>query len=54
MIIYVLGSLNVVSRIITTGSQKGNYYPLGKRTTVAGRVEGLLAQILDSRLESLQ
>ena len=36
--------------IITTGTQKGNFYPLGKRTTVVGRDEGLLIQVLDSKV----
>ena len=40
----------MASIIITTGDQKGNYYPLGKRTTVVGRDEGLLVQILDSKV----
>lgn len=40
----------MASIIITTGSQKGNFYPLGKRTTVIGRDEGLLVQILDSKI----
>lgn len=40
----------MASIIITTGEQQGNYYPLGQRTTVVGRDEGLLVQILDSKV----
>ena len=40
----------MASIIITTGDQKGDFYPLGKRTTVVGRDEGLLVQILDSKI----
>ena len=40
----------MASIIITTGDQKGDYYPLGKRTTVVGRDEGLFVQILDSKV----
>ena len=40
----------MASIIITTGEQQGNFYPLGKRTTVVGRDEGLLVQILDSKV----
>ena len=40
----------MASIIITTGDQKGNFYPLGNRTTVVGRDEGLLVQILDSKV----
>jgi pSer/pThr/pTyr-binding forkhead associated (FHA) protein len=45
-----LGEMNMASLIITTGAQKGNFYPLGKRTTVVGRDEGLLVQILDNKV----
>jgi len=37
----------MASLIIANGKQEGNYYPLGKRTTVIGRDEALLVQILD-------
>lgn len=37
----------MASIIVTTGSQKGDYYPLGYRTTVVGRDEALPIQILD-------
>jgi pSer/pThr/pTyr-binding forkhead associated (FHA) protein len=40
----------MASIIITTGQQQGNFYPLGQRTTVLGRDEGLLVQILDSKV----
>lgn len=40
----------MASIIIATGDQKGNFYPLGKRTTVVGRDEGLWVQILDSKV----
>ncbi len=33
-----------------TGTQKGDYYPLGRRTNVVGRDEALLIQILDDRV----
>jgi pSer/pThr/pTyr-binding forkhead associated (FHA) protein len=37
----------MASIIITSGPQKGNFYPLGQRTNVIGRVEALPIQILD-------
>jgi pSer/pThr/pTyr-binding forkhead associated (FHA) protein len=37
----------VASIIVTSGSQKGDYYPLGQRTNVIGRDEALPIQILD-------
>lgn len=37
----------MASIIITSGPQKGNYYPLGQRTNVIGRAEALPIQILD-------
>ena len=33
--------------IITSGDQKGDYYPLGQRTNVVGRAESIPIQILD-------
>ena len=33
--------------IITSGDQKGEYYPLGHRTNVIGRAENVPIQILD-------
>jgi len=33
--------------IITSGDQKGDYYPLGQRTNVVGRTESIPIQILD-------
>jgi len=38
----------MASLIITSGKQEGNYYPLGRRTSVVGRDEALLVQILDN------
>ena len=35
---------------VTSGEGKGNYYPLGHRTTVIGRAEQLPIQILDDRV----
>lgn len=40
----------MASVIIMTGSQKGDYYPLGHRTNVIGRDEALLIQILDKHV----
>jgi len=37
----------MASIIITSGNRKGDYYPLGRRTNVIGRVEALPIQILD-------
>ncbi|MCP4609271.1 MAG: FHA domain-containing protein [Planctomycetes bacterium] len=37
----------MASIIVMSGNHKGNYYPLGRRTTVIGRDEALLIQILD-------
>jgi len=37
----------MASVIVTTGKQKGDYYPLGQRTNVIGRAETLPIQILD-------
>lgn len=37
----------MASIIVTTGPQKGDYYPLGQRTNVIGRDEALPIQILD-------
>jgi len=33
--------------IVTTGQQKGEFLPLGRRTSVIGRIEALPLQILD-------
>lgn len=38
------------SIIVVTGPQKGDYYPLGRRTNVIGRAESLPIQILDERV----
>ena len=40
----------MASIIVMSGTQKGNYYPLGQRTNVVGRDEGLLIQILDEHV----
>ena len=40
----------MASIIVMTGAQKGNYYPLGHRTNVVDRDEGLLIQILDEHV----
>ena len=37
----------MASIIIMTGTQKGDYYPLGQRTNVIGRDEALPIQVLD-------
>jgi pSer/pThr/pTyr-binding forkhead associated (FHA) protein len=37
----------MASIIITSGEQKGEYLPLGRRTNVIGRAEALPMQILD-------
>ncbi|MHC5000063.1 MAG: FHA domain-containing protein [Planctomycetota bacterium] len=40
----------MASLIIITGDQKGEFYPLGHRTTVVGRDEALPFQILDEHI----
>ena len=40
----------MASIIIMSGSNKGDYYPLGHRTNVIGRDEALLIQILDEHV----
>ncbi|MCK4823113.1 FHA domain-containing protein [bacterium] len=40
----------MASIIVVTGPQKGDYYPLGRRTNVIGRDEALPIQILDERI----
>ncbi|MBN1764480.1 MAG: FHA domain-containing protein [Sedimentisphaerales bacterium] len=40
----------MASIIVVTGSSKGNYYPLGHRTTVIGRDEAVPVQILDPKV----
>jgi pSer/pThr/pTyr-binding forkhead associated (FHA) protein len=42
--------IEMASIIIVTGSNKGDYYPLGHRTTVIGRDEAVPVQILDSKV----
>ncbi len=38
----------MASLIVTNGKQEGDYYPLGRRTSVIGRDEALPIQILDN------
>lgn len=40
----------MASIIVMTGTQKDDYYPLGRRTNVIGRDEALPVQILDDRV----
>jgi adenylate cyclase len=40
----------MASLIVLDGSQKDSYYPLGRRTSVIGRDEALLIQVLDERI----
>ena len=40
----------MASIFIMTGKQKGDYYPLGRRTNVVGRDEALPIQVLDDRI----
>lgn len=40
----------MASIIVVTGTKKGDYYPLGQRTSVIGRDEALPIQILDERV----
>lgn len=40
----------MASIIVLTGTQKEDYYPLGRRTNVIGRSEVLPIQILDDRI----
>ncbi len=40
----------MASIIIASGKQAGTYYPLGHRTTVIGRAESLLVQVLDDQV----
>jgi pSer/pThr/pTyr-binding forkhead associated (FHA) protein len=40
----------MASLIVLNGPQKNSYYPLGRRTTVIGRDEALMIQILDERI----
>lgn len=40
----------MASIIITSGPQKGDYYPLGRRTNVVGRDEAVPIQILDEHV----
>ena len=40
----------MASLIVLSGPQKDSFYPLGRRTTVIGRDEALMIQILDERI----
>ena len=40
----------MASLIVTNGSKQGDYYPLGRRTTVVGRDEAVPIQIIDSHV----
>lgn len=40
----------MASLIVTNGPKKGDYYPLGRRTTVIGRDEAVPVQIIDSHI----
>ena len=40
----------MASILVMSGAQKGNYYPLGRRTNVVGRDEGAPIQILDEHI----
>ena len=40
----------MASILVMSGAQKGNYYPLGRRTNVVGRDEGAPIQILDEHM----
>ncbi len=40
----------MASIIVVSGENKGDYYPLGKRTTVIGRSEALPVQIVDPKI----
>ncbi|MHC4566292.1 MAG: FHA domain-containing protein [Planctomycetota bacterium] len=40
----------MASIIVMSGAQKGDYYPLGRRTNVIGRDEGAPIQILDEHI----
>lgn len=40
----------MASILVMSGAQKGDYYPLGRRTNVVGRDEGAPIQILDEHI----
>ena len=40
----------MASLIVTNGPKEGDYYPLGRRTTVIGRDEAVPIQIIDSHV----
>lgn len=43
-----VGDTIMASLIVTSGKHEGDYYPLGRRTSVIGRDEALLIQVLDN------
>jgi pSer/pThr/pTyr-binding forkhead associated (FHA) protein len=43
----VVRGTHMASLIITSGRKTGNFYPLGQRTNVVGRDEGVLIQIVN-------
>ena len=40
----------MASIIVTSGNSAGSYYPLGQRTNVIGRDEGVLIQLVDEHV----
>lgn len=46
--------LSIGSIIVTSGKQKGEYLPLGRRTSVIGRDEAISLQVLDSLVSRKQ
>jgi pSer/pThr/pTyr-binding forkhead associated (FHA) protein len=40
----------MASLIVASGAEKGKFYPLGHRTSVVGRDEGVLIQIIDEHV----
>ena len=40
----------MASLIVTNGTKEGDYYPLGRRTTVIGRDEAVPIQLIDSHI----
>jgi pSer/pThr/pTyr-binding forkhead associated (FHA) protein len=49
-IVKLFEGLNMGSIIVTSGKQKGEYLPLGRRISVIGRDEAISLQVLDSRV----
>jgi pSer/pThr/pTyr-binding forkhead associated (FHA) protein len=40
----------MASIIVTSGTNKGDYYPLGQRTTIIGRDEAITIQVIDRKI----